>query len=1200
MATYTQKLKLTKPNLDELYDIEVFNKNADIIDQAIRDISPETLVRTDQDQTFTGKNEFTKSPTVPVPTEPNEAANKSYVDGAIKTSERVAKNTYVALTGDQEIDGVKTFKDSPQVPIPIEEFDATSKLYVDDLITKLQDNIALKDSTNVKLTGDQEVSGVKHFYDSPQVPTPQLTYDAANKDYVDDQIAKVVTSEGEHDAQNVKVYGDQDIYGSKKFHKAPSILDDPITIDQATNKHYVDEAIKAGDDALQAQVDSLTTASELSVKTIGDQTIDGTKTFTNLPKSEASPLADNDLTTKKYVDAEATELANRLDGEITELKEADDQNVKLTGAQDVSGVKTFKATPLITSQPTLDEEATNKKYVDDTVKGSSDELNTKLDEHITEFKSGDVTIGGTKDFTSSPHVPTPTTDDDATNKSYVDSLVNATDTDLQGQIDVLTEADTQNVKITGTQVIDGVKTFLQVPHTQVEPTHDIHLTNKAYVDKEIANLNVNLTERIDSITTDGKTFEGDLTFNGDNTFNGTSTFNDKITYEVTPEADGDLVNKKYVDDADQTTKDYVDEQIDITTSALQQYFATLSTMKKKIVSSKDECTEENYIYFVPSEKSEEENIYDEYVVIDGKLEHLGSTKVNVDNMVTTDTDQKITGTKTFEKSPVVPEPSADTDITTKKYVDDTIAASITGIDVPNLVYTDTEQTISGAKTFEKNIISEPAPTEDAHLANKKYVDDSITKTTSELTNTIDETKSTLEEKITTDIATAKTDLESQISDIPVIDESTLVKITGNQSIAGTKAFEASPTVPTPTGETDATNKAYVDEAVKNVKIDDSQFVKITEDQSIDGSKTFLQPIVNDVEPTEDTHLANKKYIDTGLKNKLEAKTATSLEEALELSQSNPNVMYYFDDEGSGGGGGGEPYDVADVYDIRELFNLNQITKATFTALQDTFESPLQVGTKLGTVTVVGGVPPFSIVSQALQIIGSADTQTFTIGNSNPLGGTGKINTTITVADSRGHNLTGVKVLVNYRIVKPFNASFQATEEEVDRNAEIGTTVGTLTMQSGTPPFEFTSESFDFEGEELSYTVKSKVTPIPSTETVTISDAEEDYEEIDIRPNTNELKAEYVDLHGEYGGPITGGVAVGKIICSGGTPPYNCEIHIGYWAFRATEDPKIFELYFPNDLSKNTIYNNLDATVTDSDGGSLTVHCPVDTRNPIKV
>lgn len=97
------------------------------------------------DANITGAWSFTNI-TVPTPTQAGSAANKGYVDTQISNC--------VKLTGDQTIDGVKTFETSPHVPRPSLTMQAVNKLYVDDQIV-----------TTVKTSGAQNVGGVKTFTD---------------------------------------------------------------------------------------------------------------------------------------------------------------------------------------------------------------------------------------------------------------------------------------------------------------------------------------------------------------------------------------------------------------------------------------------------------------------------------------------------------------------------------------------------------------------------------------------------------------------------------------------------------------------------------------------------------------------------------------------------------------------------------------------------------------------------------------------------------------------------------------------------------------------------------------------------------------------------------------------------------------------------------------------------------------------------
>lgn len=53
---------------------------------------------------------------------------------------------------------------------------------------------------------------------------------------------------------------------------------------------------------------------------------------------------------------------------------------------------------------------------------------------------------------------------------------------------------------------------------------------------------------------------------------------------------------------------------------------------------------------------------------------------------------------------------------------------------------------------------------------------------------------------------------TSIVDYIIVKVNDTVKLTGNQTIAGVKTFSSSPIVPTPTANTQAANKAYVDSA----------------------------------------------------------------------------------------------------------------------------------------------------------------------------------------------------------------------------------------------------------------------------------------------------------------------------------------------------------------------------------------------------
>lgn len=74
--------------------------------------------------------------------------------------------------------------------------------------------------------------------------------------------------------------------------------------------------------------------------------------------------------------------------------------------------------------------------------------------------------------------------------------------------------------------------------------------------------------------------------------------------------------------ADMATKSYVKEQL-------------ANINKKQIVTSTEEMTDPNIIYLI-SNSGAEDNIYDEYLVINGKPEKVGTTAVDLTNYVQSD------------------------------------------------------------------------------------------------------------------------------------------------------------------------------------------------------------------------------------------------------------------------------------------------------------------------------------------------------------------------------------------------------------------------------------------------------------------------------------------------------------------------------------------------------------------------------------
>lgn len=269
-----------------------------------------------------------------------------------------------------------------------------------------------------------------------------------------------------------------------------------------------------------------------AVKTSGNQTIAGAKTFTGAVVVP-TPSSSSQAATKGYVDAAVagggagaytagTGLA--LDGTEFSLSSATQAtlsgSVQTSGDQTVAGVKTFSSLPVIpTTAPTDNGQAASKKYVDDSV-------SAKATDAAVVHNTGAETVAGLKTFSTIPKIPTDTPTDNAqvASKAYVDAAVaggggggggtaytagaglslvgtefslssgsqsslSAADSHVADTTIHVTSSDktawdgvaTAAVRTAGAQTVGGVKTFTDSPIVPT-PTADYEAATKKYVD----------------------------------------------------------------------------------------------------------------------------------------------------------------------------------------------------------------------------------------------------------------------------------------------------------------------------------------------------------------------------------------------------------------------------------------------------------------------------------------------------------------------------------------------------------------------------------------------------------------------------------------------------------------------------------------------------------------------------------------------
>lgn len=197
------------------------------------------------------------------------------------------------------------------------------------------------------------------------------------------------------------------------------------------------------------------------------------------------------------------------------------------------------------------------------------------------------------------------------------------------------------------------------------------------------------------------------------------------------------------------------------------------------------------------------------------------------NLVTLNTQQELTALKTFK---VLPQseavPADDKDLVNKKYVDEKAGGGGGGAPA-NMVTTDTAQNITEVKTFDKLPKSSVEPTDDTELVNKKYVDDASKKVvTLADAQTITGVKtfnalpqSSVEPAADTDLVNKKY-VDAKVGGGGAAGGNVMTLDT-EQTVTAVKQFQKLPRLADnyayilPTDPKDFVNKAYVDTATKN-------------------------------------------------------------------------------------------------------------------------------------------------------------------------------------------------------------------------------------------------------------------------------------------------------------------------------------------------------------------------------------------------
>lgn len=131
-----------------------------------------------------------------------------------------------------------------------------------------------------------------------------------------------------------------------------------------------------------------------------------------------------------------------------------------------------------------------------------------------------------------------------------------------------------------------------------------------------------------------------------------------------------------------------------TVEDLEAAISKLNSLTPKVVDELPPVGESGILYFVPSTDASGEDQSKEYIWLEqeNRFELVGSTGVDLSDIVTISSDQVISGTKEFSSSPLVPYPAEDKESANKGYVDSAVDS------VPVFSPSDA-QTISGSYDF---------------------------------------------------------------------------------------------------------------------------------------------------------------------------------------------------------------------------------------------------------------------------------------------------------------------------------------------------------------------------------------------------------------------------------------------------------------------------------------------------------------------
>lgn len=555
--------------------------------------------------TITGPNaRFTGTVQIPEPTEDNHAATKGYVDAALADVDLSEVTT--------KIDAIETAQDElaaqldDKVDAENPAFTGTATLNGKNIATVDQipdiSDLPYLDENNPTYTGtlagaDATFSGVV------SVPTPTQDGQAVNKQYVDQAIAgvqiEVDLSEvqadiaelqtGKLDKANPTYTGN--LAGENAAFSGTVTVATPAAEGEAANKGYVDAAktelegdINTLQQTVASQTETINTlnqqvtnitggAAELPyLKNTGGRGT-GVYDFTGATVNAADPVDNSNVATKHYVDQKIASAGGT--GEVVSYTQGDGISISLENeislSIDSAGANGLKVganglgLDLATATTSGAMAASDKTAIASNtteitnIKNGTTEL-PYLKETNPTYEG--TLIGGDATFTGSVQVSTPDQDNEAANKSYVDTALaeakSYTDDAVSGIAPDETiqqiQSDIENIK-DGTTVLPYLSsaggTVTGPIKYGTSPKDASDLANKAYVDATHVQAVADAKNYTDSEITNLENGTTELPYiknNGD-TVTGSYDLTGAAVTIAEPASDNSPATKKYVDDS---------------------------------------------------------------------------------------------------------------------------------------------------------------------------------------------------------------------------------------------------------------------------------------------------------------------------------------------------------------------------------------------------------------------------------------------------------------------------------------------------------------------------------------------------------------------------------------------------------------------------------------------------------------------------